>query len=174
MLCWLITSAVYLIRKNKACELKSIFDRRLSPLEKDPKQSEDVAVDSCFAFVACQDGVTNREARLWKYPLIYWTPTPTRSRHITGLRLSEDSDIGFEIFERAIDLDVSIDGWSGYSAKAVQLCAAPKGFFFLPVLVWNRVSISTILNWNRVWFVPSSLELSLFFRTISYFFILWR
>ena len=33
--------------------------------------------------------------------------------------------------------------------------------FFLAVLVWNRVSISTILVWNRVWFVHSSLELGI-------------
>ena len=45
---------------------------------------------------------------------------------------------------------------------------------FLTVLVWNRVSISTILVWNRVWFVHSSLELGMFFRRISYFFIIWR
>ena len=46
--------------------------------------------------------------------------------------------------------------------------------FFPAVLVWNRVSISTILVWNMVWFVPSSLELGMFFRRISYFFIISR
>ena len=45
---------------------------------------------------------------------------------------------------------------------------------FVDVLVWNRVSISTILVWNGVWFVHSSLELNMFFRRISYFFIIWR
>ena len=39
-----------------------------------------------------------------------------------------------------------------------------KGYSFLAVLVWNRVSVSTILVWNRVWFVHSSLELGMFFR----------
>ena len=39
----------------------------------------------------------------------------------------------------------------------------PKGYGFLPVLVWNRVSILTSLVWNRVWFVHSSLELDVFF-----------
>ena len=37
------------------------------------------------------------------------------------------------------------------------------GYGFLAVLVWNRVSISTILVWNRVSFVHSSLELGMFF-----------
>ena len=46
--------------------------------------------------------------------------------------------------------------------------------WFSAVLVWNRVSVSTILVWNRVWFVHSSLELGMFFRRISYFFIIWR
>ena len=53
------------------------------------------------------------------------------------------------------------------------MCRA-KGYVFLAVLVWNRVSISTILVWNRVWFVHSNLELGMFFRRISYFFITWR
>ena len=42
------------------------------------------------------------------------------------------------------------------------------------VLVWNRVSISTILVRNGVWFVHSSLELGMFFWRISCFFIIWR
>ena len=42
------------------------------------------------------------------------------------------------------------------------MCRA-KGMVFLAVLVWNRVSISTIVVWNRVWFVHSSLELGMFF-----------
>ena len=46
--------------------------------------------------------------------------------------------------------------------------------WFSAVLVWKRVSVSTILVWNRVWFVHSSLELGMFFRRISYFFIIWR
>ena len=53
------------------------------------------------------------------------------------------------------------------------MCYA-KGCGFLAVLVWNRVSISTILVWNRVWFVHSSFELGMFIRRISYFFIIWR
>ena len=57
--------------------------------------------------------------------------------------------------------------------RYVGMCGA-KGYGFLAVLVWNRVSISTILVWNRVWFVHSSLELGMFFRRISYFFIIWR
>ena len=47
-------------------------------------------------------------------------------------------------------------------------------WFFLAVLVRNRVSISTILVWNRVSFVRSSLELVMFFRRISYFLIIGR
>ena len=54
----------------------------------------------------------------------------------------------------------------------IGICGA-KGYGFLAVLVWNRVSISTILVWNRVWFVHSSLELCVFFRR-SYFFIIRR
>ena len=38
----------------------------------------------------------------------------------------------------------------------IGMCGA-KGY------VWNRVSISTILVWIRVWFVHSSLELGMFF-----------
>ena len=45
---------------------------------------------------------------------------------------------------------------------------------FLAVLVWNRVSISTILVWNRVWFVHSSLELGMFLRRTSHLFVIWR
>ena len=41
------------------------------------------------------------------------------------------------------------------------MCRA-KGYGFLAVSVWNRVSISTILVWNMVWFVHSSLELGVF------------
>ena len=48
-----------------------------------------------------------------------------------------------------------------------------KGYVFLAILVWNRVSILTILGWNRVWFGHSSLELGMFFER-SYFFIIWR
>ena len=59
--------------------------------------------------------------------------------------------------------------YTGY----VGMCGA-KGYVFLAVLVWNRVSISTILGWNRVWFVHSSLELGMFFKRISFFFIIWR
>ena len=51
------------------------------------------------------------------------------------------------------------------------MCRA-KGYVFFAVLVWKRVSISTILVWKRVWFVHSSLELGMFFRRISYFFII--
>ena len=40
----------------------------------------------------------------------------------------------------------------------IGVCRA-KGYVFLAVLVWNKVSISTILVWNREWFVLSSLEL---------------
>ena len=54
----------------------------------------------------------------------------------------------------------------------IKVCAAPKGVVFLAVLVCNRVSISTILVWNWVRFVHSSLELGVFFRRISYFFII--
>ena len=42
------------------------------------------------------------------------------------------------------------------------MCRA-KGYDFLAVLVWNRISILTIFVWNRVWFVHSSLELGMFF-----------
>ena len=52
------------------------------------------------------------------------------------------------------------------------MCRA-TGYGFLAVLVWNRVSISTILVWNGVWFVHSSLELGMFIRRIIYF-IIWR
>ena len=45
---------------------------------------------------------------------------------------------------------------------------------FLAVLVWNRVSTSTILVWNGVWFVHSSLELGMFLRRTSHFFVIWR
>ena len=59
----------------------------------------------------------------------------------------------------------------------IGMCRA-KGyvfFFFCRFSLKYRVSISTIiLVWNRVWFVQSSLELGMFFRTISYFFITWR
>ena len=41
------------------------------------------------------------------------------------------------------------------------MCGA-KRYGFLAVLVWNMVSISTILVWNEVWFVHSSLELGMF------------
>ena len=54
----------------------------------------------------------------------------------------------------------------------IGMCGA-KGYGFLAVLVWNRISTSTILVWNRVWFVHSSLELGMFFRR-SYFCIIWR
>ena len=47
-----------------------------------------------------------------------------------------------------------------------------KGYGFLAVLVWNRVSISTILVWNGVGFVHRSLELGMFIRRISFFFII--
>ena len=53
------------------------------------------------------------------------------------------------------------------------MCRA-KGSGFLAVLVWNRVSISTILVWNRVRFVHFSLELGMSFRRISYFIIIWQ
>ena len=43
----------------------------------------------------------------------------------------------------------------------IGMCRA-KGMFFLAVLVWNSVSIWTIVVWNRVWFVHSSLELGMF------------
>ena len=65
------------------------------------------------------------------------------------------------------------------SAMRFHLGDSAKGYGFIAVLVWNRVSISTILAWNsvsiwailawnRVWFVHSSLELGTFFRR-SYF-----
>ena len=41
------------------------------------------------------------------------------------------------------------------------MCGA-KRYGFLAVLVWNMVSISTILVLNKVWFVHSSLELGMF------------
>ena len=34
---------------------------------------------------------------------------------------------------------------------------------FLAVLVWKSVSMSTILVWNKVWFVHSNLEFGMFF-----------
>ena len=57
--------------------------------------------------------------------------------------------------------------------RYVGMCGA-KGYGFLAVLVWNRVSISTILVWNRLWFEHSSWIRYVFFRRISYFFIIWR
>ena len=56
----------------------------------------------------------------------------------------------------------------------VGMCCAKEYVFFLAVLVRNRVSISTLLVWNRVSFVRSSLELVMFFRRISYFLIIGR
>ena len=62
------------------------------------------------------------------------------------------------------------------------MCRA-KEYVFLAVLVWNRVSISTILVWNRVWsrenevwFVHSSLEFCIYalYTRISFFFIVWQ
>ena len=47
--------------------------------------------------------------------------------------------------------------------QVIWVSAAPNGMFFSAVLVCNRV-----------WFVHSSLELGMFFRRISYFFIIWR
>ena len=41
------------------------------------------------------------------------------------------------------------------------MCGA-KGYGFLAVLVWNRVSISTIFLWNRVRFSTLGLELGMF------------
>ena len=41
------------------------------------------------------------------------------------------------------------------------MCGA-KGYGFLAVLVWNRVSISTIFVWNRVRFSTLGLELGMF------------
>ena len=46
------------------------------------------------------------------------------------------------------------------------MCRA-KGYVFLAVLVWNRVSISTMRVWNRVWFVHSSLELGMFLEQLA-------
>ena len=43
----------------------------------------------------------------------------------------------------------------------MSMCGA-KGYGLLAFLVWNRVSISTILVWKGVWFVHSSLELGIF------------
>ena len=43
----------------------------------------------------------------------------------------------------------------------IGMCGA-EGYVFLAVLVWMRVLISTIVVWNRVWFVPSSLQLDMF------------
>ena len=45
------------------------FRSSLLSTRKKPKQSEVVAVDSCFATLARQHRATNREALLWKYPL---------------------------------------------------------------------------------------------------------
>ena len=67
-------------------------------------------------------------------------------------------------------------GWGGGVIPFIGyigMCRA-KGLGFLAVLVWNRVSILTIVVWNRVWFVQCSLELGMFFRRISYFFIIWQ
>ena len=50
----------------------------------------------------------------------------------------------------------------------IGMCS-PKRYGFLAVLVSNEVSILAILVLNRVWFLHSSLELGMFFR--SYFFI---
>ena len=45
----------------------------------------------------------------------------------------------------------------------IGMCRA-EGYYFLAVLVWNRVSIIlTIFVWNRVWFVDSSLESGMFY-----------
>ena len=41
------------------------------------------------------------------------------------------------------------------------MCGA-QGYVFVAVLVWNRVLISTIVVWNRAWFVPFSLQLGMF------------
>ena len=41
------------------------------------------------------------------------------------------------------------------------MCGA-KGYGFLAVLVWNRVSISTIFVWNRLRFSTLGLELGMF------------
>ena len=42
-----------------------------------------------------------------------------------------------------------------------------KGYGFSAVLVWNRVSISTILVCSREWFVHSSLELGMFLQELA-------
>ena len=43
----------------------------------------------------------------------------------------------------------------------IGMCGA-QGYVFVAVLVWNRVLISTIVVWNRAWFVPFSLQLGMF------------
>ena len=48
----------------------------------------------------------------------------------------------------------------------MDMCGA-KGYGFPAVLFWNRVSISTSLVWNRVWFVHSSLELGMFLEELA-------
>jgi len=44
----------------------------------------------------------------------------------------------------------------------IDMCG-PKGYGFSAVLVINRISILAILVRNRVWFLHSGLELSMFF-----------
>ena len=50
------------------------------------------------------------------------------------------------------------------------MCDA-RGFGFLAVLVWNKVSILIILVWNRYGFVHSSLELEVHYAPC---FIVWN
>ena len=47
----------------------------------------------------------------------------------------------------------------------------PKGYGFSAVLVINGISILAILVLNRVWLLPSSLDVSTFLKR-SYFFII--
>ena len=52
----------------------------------------------------------------------------------------------------------------------IGMCS-PKGYGFTAVLVINWVSVLAILVRNRVWFLHSGLEFTMFFRR-SYFFII--
>ena len=83
----------------------------------------------------------------------------TRGAHSHNAFLVSLACVSSEIHNlQRIFRPVGVVSYMGY----IGMCRA-KGYGFLAVLVWNRVSISTILVWNRVSFVHSRLELGMFF-----------
>ena len=112
----------------------------------------------------------------WKCPKMFWQPLSTSEAIKRWLSiLACFNTVGTHSQHKVLNIRLTCVSSETHNLQRVF---HPRGSPFYRLYrdvpqqrVWFFLAI---LVWNRVWFVHSSLELDMFLRRISCFFIIWR